>query len=431
MFQNLTIAICTYRRFDMLLKCLNALKDQTVSLNDVDIIIVDNSLQPEKSIGFRDNIEGIPNIQYFITDKSGLSFARNFALEKCNSEYIAFIDDDSFLHNDWLNNLKFLLSSIKERVGVIGGKVLPIWLTERPKWLSDKMLSALTILDWGDKEFEITDFDKHWLVGANIIYNVIAIKQIGGFSEKLGRNEDSLMCHEELDLNLRLHNAGFRIIYSPHIKVDHFVYPNKLTQRYFSELMFSEGLSKAVFRNSDKDITADLAYLDDFLNSRKITEEYVFNDTDEPELFERKMMAISKLGRFIAQSKKIIEKEPLKEIKLNEEKLSKLSDENEKLKVQIEKLTQLTSESFEQQVTLNKKLLIMDEELKKKDLKISEYNDKISSLIKENDTLNEFNSALMEDNAFYKAKFNETRNTEPSDIRNRVLGMLQIEKLQI
>jgi GT2 family glycosyltransferase len=427
MIKNVAIAICTYRRFDMLSQCLDSIKKQSSSLDDINIIIVDNSIQPNKSIDFRDSIEGIPNMQYFITDKSGLSFARNFALEKCENEYIAFIDDDSFLHKDWLNNLKFLLSSIKERVGVIGGKVLPVWLAERPKWLSDKMLTALTILDWGDEEFEITDFDKHWLVGANIIYNLNAIKQVGGFSEKLGRNEDSLMCHEELDSNLRLHKAGFKIIYSPKIKVDHFVYPNRLTQSYFSELMYSEGLSKAVLRNSDKDITSDLSYCDDFLNSKKISEKNVFNDTDVPELFERKMMAISKLGRLIAQSKKIIEKEVHKEITINEEKLSKLNNENEKLKAQIDKLTQLTSESLEQQVKLNKKLLVNDEKLKKKDLKISEYNDMISRLIKENDTLKEFNTALMEDNAFYKAICNETNNTKKADVRNRVLGALQIE----
>jgi hypothetical protein len=76
-----TIAICTYRRFDMLTKCLDTLAKQTLSLDDIEIIIVDNSLQPEISCEFRNNIKGIPNLYYYITEKSGLSYPETLPLK--------------------------------------------------------------------------------------------------------------------------------------------------------------------------------------------------------------------------------------------------------------------------------------------------------------------------------------------------------------
>ena len=90
----LTVAVCTYRRFDWLGDCLASLNNQTLDKSKYRILVVDNSLL-EESYNVRDSLAHISNLEYIITEKSGLSYARNAALEKCVTPYIAYIDDDA------------------------------------------------------------------------------------------------------------------------------------------------------------------------------------------------------------------------------------------------------------------------------------------------------------------------------------------------
>jgi len=404
----------------MLPKCLDALKKQNTSLNDVEVIIVDNSLQPDKSAEFKNNIKGIPNLSYYITNKSGLSYARNYAIEKCQTKYIAFIDDDSILHPDWLYNLKNTLDSTPSDTGAIGGKVLPIWLAERPEWLSDKMLNALTILDWGDGELEIDDFINYWLVGANVIYNTDAVKQVGGFSEKLGRQQDNLMCHEELDLNLRLYNRGYKIKYQPSIKVNHFVYPYRLTKEHYYKLMYSEGYSKALLRSKDNEISADLKLTDEF-SAQKNIDLNLFVDVNDPNLFEKKMFAISKLGRLISQITRLKEILHQKDLEV-----TNLSNEIDLFKKIINTKEKVLSEKEK----IISELSLEIETINQKNIGLTKLAEEFDNLLRDNNMLNEKINALLEDNNFYKQRLEKMSKNRESDIRKNVISALIEERLE-
>ena len=102
---KLTIAVCTYRRFDWLEKCLENFKRQTLPQKDFKILVIDNSLQQHESRAFKDSLSGFTNLEYIITDKAGLSYARNIALEECSTPYIAYIDDDDMWYPNHLSVL--------------------------------------------------------------------------------------------------------------------------------------------------------------------------------------------------------------------------------------------------------------------------------------------------------------------------------------
>ena len=102
---KLTIAVCTYNRFDQLEKCLDSLKKQTLRESEYKILVVDNSLNPERSRDFRDSLEGFSNLEYLITDRCGIGYARTVAMKNCNTEFLAYTDDDCLVPPDWAENI--------------------------------------------------------------------------------------------------------------------------------------------------------------------------------------------------------------------------------------------------------------------------------------------------------------------------------------
>ena len=70
-----------------------------------------------------------------------------------------------------------------DKAGVVGGRVLPLWVEQRPKSLGNKPYQYLSVIDWVAK---LRESDKdNWLVGCNIAYNREALLRIGGFSRAL------------------------------------------------------------------------------------------------------------------------------------------------------------------------------------------------------------------------------------------------------
>jgi GT2 family glycosyltransferase/SAM-dependent methyltransferase len=260
----LTIAICTYRRFDWLRKCLDALEKQTLSPEEMHLIIVDNSLMLAESTVFRDSLERSENIEYIITPKSGLSYARNIALEKCQTQFIAYLDDDAIASPDWAENLVAAFCRYP-LAGVIGGKVSPIWESIPPDWIKGNLLDPLAVLNWSENDIFIDE--SNWLVGANVAYRTAILRKVGGFDTLLGRKGSLLLAHEELATNNRIRKHGYDAMYVPSVQVDHFIQAERLNIEWFCRNFLWEGASWEIYNHGLKDI--DLVSL-----SQHLEEEY-------------------------------------------------------------------------------------------------------------------------------------------------------------
>lgn len=252
---KLTIAVCTYRRFKYLFNCLDALRRQTLQADDFKIIVVDNSLEPEKSIPFRDSLNGFEQIDYIITEEAGLSYARNIALAKCDTPIIAYIDDDAIAAPNWAEEIVKVFQSYPG-AGAIGGKVNPIWEGKRDEWLKSTLLHHVAVLDWGDNDCFITE--DMWLVGANVAYRTNALKAVNGFSKALGRTKSLLLAHEELAVNMAIKGLGYDIVYCPEIKVDHLIQNERMQKEWFCQNALWEGASRVLLEWNITSVDTDL-----------------------------------------------------------------------------------------------------------------------------------------------------------------------------
>ncbi len=98
---GISVIIPTYRPKDYLWQCLRSVANQTIDKSQMEVIIVLNGCaepwQTEIQTFIDKEMKDI-QVRFFQTDTSGVSNARNIAIEAARGEYITFVDDD-----DWLS----------------------------------------------------------------------------------------------------------------------------------------------------------------------------------------------------------------------------------------------------------------------------------------------------------------------------------------
>jgi len=292
---KLTIAVCTYRRFDRLKLCLNRLKEQSVPQTEYAILVVDNSLLPDESQAFRDSLYGFANLEYVITTKCGIAFARNEAVSLCKTDILAFTDDDCIVSKDWVQNILDVFGRHGDGVAVIGGRLYPLWEKEPPEWLKGSLMHSLALIDWGDREMLIEDVQRTWLLTANAAYRVAALRRAGGFPEHLGRKRRLPLAQEEFAANQAIRSVGYDMVYAPSLTVSHFIPHARISQSNFCKDAFWDGVSQALYRREglDGDDTDRLA---DILLpiQEKLVDANLFFETEEA--IEEKRQFLRKTG---------------------------------------------------------------------------------------------------------------------------------------
>lgn len=250
-----SVAICTYNRYDFLEKAIASTRAQTLPSSRFEVLVVDNSPDPDELANQSKKFRTVRNLRWIYEKTPGLSNARNVATANAKSPIIAFLDDDAVADDVWLESLLDSYELFGKSTYSIGGRVRPMWGTERPSWLGDELLGYLSVVDLGD-EPKLLD-PGEWVAGANVSYRVDALKQAGGFSVSLGRvgAGASLMSNEEVDLADRLKAAGGNIAYDPRAAVDHYVEPSRVTQEWFRRRVAWQAVSDYV--RSPKDVMAN------------------------------------------------------------------------------------------------------------------------------------------------------------------------------
>ncbi|MDD3038172.1 glycosyltransferase family 2 protein [Bacteroides sp.] len=103
-----SIIIPSYKPEKWIWKCLDSIKEQTLSKNLFEIIIVLNGCNEP----YQTQIKKFINLSLYDynvilvqTDKGGVSNARNIGLNISSGEYITFIDDDDYISSTFLDEL--------------------------------------------------------------------------------------------------------------------------------------------------------------------------------------------------------------------------------------------------------------------------------------------------------------------------------------
>ncbi|MEO9945797.1 glycosyltransferase family A protein [Paraglaciecola sp.] len=290
--------ICTYNRYDVLKKAVESLLIQTLPKTEYEIWIIDNTPNAEKEEGkeFSDLYKDIDNLHYVFEKTPGLSNARNVAIRSTSTPYISYLDDDAIAEPQWLEEVIKGFESF-ENVGVVGGRIAPIWEIPRPTWLGDELVGNVSVVDWGGA-LRVAE-EGEWFAGANISFRREVLVESGGFSVNLGRKGGGqiLLSNEENEVLAFVKESKYLEIYNPLASVDHLVESKRLRRAWFRRRAAWQAASDFMLKPEEMEtqLTDMIQNLRDYLSSlppihRNI--QGLFYETDDPGIFQWQLSAI-------------------------------------------------------------------------------------------------------------------------------------------
>jgi len=207
-----------------------------------EILVVDNNSKDRT----RDVVEEFSRrypgrFCYLFEPHPGKSYALNAGIAASKGAVLAFVDDDVSVAPNWLENLTAPLR--KETLAGTGGRVVPQWTADPPRWLARNswaIAGPLVSFDCGDKYSPLLESP----VGTNMAFARRVFEQYGGFRVDLGPTPDSEIRNEDSEFARRLFRAEERLFYVPDAVVYHPVTEDRLTKSYFQAWWFDKARSE-------------------------------------------------------------------------------------------------------------------------------------------------------------------------------------------
>ena len=233
--------VCTNRPLDVIGACLTAVKEAGLA---GDTIVVLSGLSPELVGERRREITSlVPGALILEEPVGGLSRARNLAVSVASpSDVVAFLDDDAVIGPQWLSAMITAWAEAGPRVGAVGGPVKPLFLAPRPRWLSDELLGGLSIIDHGP---DPRILEGRFLYGANLAVLAEQADAVGGFDPERGPLGRGPGFGDDVDIQLRMREAGLQVLYVPEIDVAHRIPAERLRRRALLERRYAHGFEIA------------------------------------------------------------------------------------------------------------------------------------------------------------------------------------------
>ncbi|GAW31246.1 glycosyltransferase family 2 protein [Carboxydocella sp. JDF658] len=211
---KVTIVIPNWNGGKFLRQCLSSLVNQTFT--DFETILVDNGSTDDSVLITK---KEFPWVQIICLDKNyGFAYAVNRGIENARGEYIALLNNDTFVDQDWLKELVNALD-IDPEVSFCSCKMLQFG----NKAVIDSVCDVYTLsgqavkLGYGLRD--CGQYDSLKEVFGACAGAAIYRKE---FFDKVGLFDESFFCYyEDVDLNLRAAAKGLKCVFVPKAVVYH------------------------------------------------------------------------------------------------------------------------------------------------------------------------------------------------------------------
>lgn len=197
--------------------------------SDTEVVVVDNASRD----GTRELIErGFAWVRVLPQARNlGFAAAVNHGVAATTAEYVMLLNPDGVLTEGVLSDLADFMAG-DPSLGAVGPKVLhpdgtlqascrrfpTMWsgLFNRTSLLTRLLPSNALSGDYLMADFDhASTLDVDWLSGAALMLRREAFERVGGMDQAY------FIYFEDVDLCQRLHRAGFRVVYYPHVSVVH------------------------------------------------------------------------------------------------------------------------------------------------------------------------------------------------------------------
>lgn len=214
-----SVVICTRDRPDELRRCLASFAEQRRKPDQ--IVVVDNASRDDRTRA----VALAAGVDYVREDRPGLDIARNTGALHATGDIVAYTDDDTVLHEQWLARL--VAAFDEEDIMAVTGLVLPAELETHAQQMFE--------WNWGfGRGFDRIEFDRAfferttrlgcpvwWIgAGANMAFRGKVFTEVGLFDERL--DVGAAGCSGDSEYWYRILAAGWRCRYEPTAVLFHY-----------------------------------------------------------------------------------------------------------------------------------------------------------------------------------------------------------------
>jgi glycosyltransferase involved in cell wall biosynthesis len=243
---EISVIICSYNRADYIIGAVESLNQQTLDKTKFEVFVVDNNSIDNTGELVQDYIHRNPelDLHYLTESRQGASFARNTGASFARSPLLCFMDDDAIAERHYLERILKFFSTHNDVTG-LGGRIIPKYIPEEPKWMSHFVSSLVGNFDYASNQ---TVFKEgKYPLESNMIVSKQDFDSIGGFNTDLPGVKGTLRIGGEgKDFFLRLQSLNKKIYYDPQIIVEHIVEVKKLTPHYMYRVASGIGRGERV-----------------------------------------------------------------------------------------------------------------------------------------------------------------------------------------
>jgi GT2 family glycosyltransferase len=224
---DVSIVIPTKNEGSVLEKCLNSIRNLDYPEDEIEVIIVDGH-STDETVGIAERY----GCRVVYEDRGTISYARDHGWRSAKGKYIAFTDADCVVDKDWLKNLIKYFDD--ERIAAIGG---PNITPDDDTMFAKCVGATLSFLSkpgarYGFKESKTMEIYHN--PTCNVMYPKKVLEDVDGFNHALITVDD-----EELDYRIR--EKGYKILYTPDAIVYHYRRP---TWTRFAKMAYNYGVGR-------------------------------------------------------------------------------------------------------------------------------------------------------------------------------------------
>jgi GT2 family glycosyltransferase len=248
-----SVVVCTRDRAAALARCLKALR--AVEHDALEIVVVDSAPTGDDAAHLVADLQRRDRrLRYLREDRPGLSRARNRGARETTAELLAFTDDDVRVDPLWVAALVRGFQC-RPDVGCVTGLVASAslelpgaqYFDARVSWAASceqRLFDAAR----GPRDSRLHPYGAGAFgTGATMAFRAAALREIGGFDERLGAGSPA-GGGEDLDAFVRVLLAGYRLSYEPAALAWH---EHRVTQADLGRQMYAygKGLSAYWFKH--------------------------------------------------------------------------------------------------------------------------------------------------------------------------------------
>ena len=218
---KVSLVILTRDKVKLLRQCVDTLLAKT-SYKNYEVIVVDNGSVEEETFSYFEQIKKNPDVKV-IRDERTFNFSalNNVGVQHCRGEILGFLNNDlEFVKQNWLE--KMVAQVVRKDVGAVGARLLfPNNLLQHGGVIigiggvAGHNHKGRPKEDFGYFNRAILSQNLSAVTAACLLMRRSVFDQIKGFDEQLS------VAFNDVDLCLRIREAGYKVIYEPEAELYH------------------------------------------------------------------------------------------------------------------------------------------------------------------------------------------------------------------